>query len=173
MPVSNAAGTIINNLPQRNSKRQLINTGLFYVSAYAEKSHSPVFFRSQFRKPITASLNNKRKVGKRFHIIDHSRTTEQPHHSGKGWLKPRITFFSFQRFQKRGFFPADISTRPAVNHNVKMKRSSKNIRAEKSLLISCLDSLFNFLIRKFIFAADINVSFMNSHRIGSDDHAFD
>jgi hypothetical protein len=97
-------------------------------------------------------------VAKRFHVIDDGWAHVETQHCREiGRLDSWIAAFALQRFDQAGLFAADISARPTMNVNLRVKPGGKNVLPKKIVFARFFNSTFEDFRAFWEFTSDIDV----------------
>src|SRR5690606_24803044 len=92
-----------------------------------------------------------------LNVVDHGRTIPESFHGWERRLDPRISALTFERFEQRSFFSADVRTCTAMHENFTVESRSEYVLAEKSVVLCFLNCLFENVDDPGIFAAYVDV----------------
>src|SRR3989338_4373137 len=108
-----------------------------------------------------------------LNVIDDGRTTKKADDRRKWRLEPGKPFFAFKRFQQRRLFAANISACAAVNHQIQLEITSKNILAQIIFRISLVHGRLQAPVRLDILTTNINIRFVRTDRKSTDEGPLD
>src|SRR5690606_9135830 len=78
-------------------------------------------------------IDDGRHSCQRFYVVDQCRTMIEPHYGGEiRRLQAWVASLSFQRFQERGLFSADVGTASRVYVDLQGKAGTQDVVAQKS-----------------------------------------
>ena len=110
----------------------------------------------------------------RFDVIDDRRAHVKTEHCWEvRWFNARIPALAFERFDKPGFFSADVSARAAMNIKLHVESRTENIFAEKVVLPRFFDGALEDFRAFGKFSAYVDVRRPGVERVTRNQHAFE
>src|SRR6516165_9221010 len=134
-----------------------------YMAGQAEDLGAGISRPANPGKPGCPASQDLRNHRDRFNIVDRAGAPVEPDLGREGGFQARLTFASFETFEKAGLLAADVCTCPAVQVEIKAIAGAAGVLPDQPRGIGLVDRRLQTLGLVIELAPYVNVAIMHPH----------
>ena len=158
------AADFVDQVAERDPERDLHQPGVLDGPFQGENRGPGSPLRAHPDIPSRSPGEDRRDAGPGLHVVDHRGFTPKAAGHGIRGTGPRLAGMPFERFDQRGFFPADIGPGPTADGDAERPTAAKHVVAQKPAFFGLLNGVFENLDGQRVLVADVDEPFPRRSR---------